>query len=897
MYDKVSSGLGILTLLLVALVASPDVLSQIPSIRDKQQTGKPFLPRHRREFRSQPPFPVTMPPGPVHSCAEWEESEGVMTLWWNHDLIDRLQENTTVYIPVDDVAEQDSWISHLDSHGIPLTNIEFLFITTNTIYTRDYGPWFIRDANGDLGIVNYTCDYGYWDDLFPENFASLFGIDFYESGLRHVGGNWYPNAYGTAFSTTMVYWSNWELTPGEVDDVMYDYYGIEQYNTAAVAPWTIEHHDCWGKPSNPETMLIARFPEDSEYFPYAEAMNDHYETLESPWGRPYRIIRMPMFRMGSGWYEFRPYLNALVSNEHVYVPVTDHPDDQAALSVFQQAFPGYTIVGVDHMGTGFNDALHCRTRNFVKRDAIRIYPFPPGDTEETQSDYTVLAEIIPPKGSSLLDGYPVVHWSDTGIPPFSEVVMTSTGQPDEYTADIPAQPLDTEISFYIEARDDSGHSAVHPPVAPEGLLHFRVMPDTTPPVLSRFTATRSVCSSAWPPTVRTLCKDNMTVPAVRVEWSINGEPQPDVDLVREHRRWWYSGTFAGSAVPGDVVTYRVVSTDNAEAQNTAILPRVGEVHCPVTGPGDVAVVELSTRPRTGPFLADALGRLGIPYTYYTTWPTGWERHPVWFISLGITPDNYVLSSDEALEITAALDAGSYIYLESSDTWCWDSAKDILNPWFRVQEVDDGGNLYGDVAGQPGTLMEGLILDYAWESAYMDEIGAQAGAEVLFRSVLDDEGRSVLYSEAGGYRTIASSFALGGLLDGEWPQSRKQVLLKILDFFETGDISLRATESARPGSTVTLELEGLPGNEYVVAASLRENYRPCPYGVLRIDLKHMQVVGQGEIPPGGAVNIDLAIPDNADLPGLDVHLQAMTGEGVAPPVDAELTNREVLTIIP
>jgi hypothetical protein len=76
--------------------------------------------------------------------------------------------------------------------------------------------------------------------------------------------------------------------------------------------------------------------------------------------------------------------------------------DAKALAVFQEAFPGYEIVGVDHDGCGFNDALHCRTRNFVKRDALRIYPDPPGDTEDTAAGYEVRAEVIREFFSALL---------------------------------------------------------------------------------------------------------------------------------------------------------------------------------------------------------------------------------------------------------------------------------------------------------------------------------------------------------------------------------------------------------------------------------------------------------------------------------------------------------------
>ena len=37
-----------------------------------------------------------------------------------------------------------------------MDKVEFLVRANDSIWTRDYGPWFIFDANGELGIVNHT---------------------------------------------------------------------------------------------------------------------------------------------------------------------------------------------------------------------------------------------------------------------------------------------------------------------------------------------------------------------------------------------------------------------------------------------------------------------------------------------------------------------------------------------------------------------------------------------------------------------------------------------------------------------------------------------------------------------------------------------------------------------
>jgi len=853
-----------------------------------------------RRAASTLPLPAPLgspPPGPVRCSAEWEESEGVITLWANNDLIDKLQQDTLVYIPVDDISQKNWWTGYLGSHGIPLDNIRFLFIETNTVWTRDYGPWFIWDGNNDMGIVDYIAHpqstYGSDDNLFPYNFSQMFGINYYDTGIYHVGGNWFPAGSGRAFSTTRVYTQNPFVSKQDIDLIHKDYLGVDHYNTTHVAPWTIEHHDCWGKPCGPDTLIVVSYEEDSEYYAYAETMYELISTLESPWQRPYKILRLPMFKMGTGWNEYKPYMNSLVSNKSVYVPITGSPDDQVALGVFQDAFPGHKIVGVDHMGCGFNDALHCRTRNFVKRDAIRIYPMPPGDTESTSSGYTVTAEVVPPKGSALSTGYPKVHWTATGGPPYSEIVMTSAGGAD-YTAEIPAQPLDREVSICIEARDDGGRSAVYPLVAPQGMMSFRVRRDTEAPVISRFAPLRSAFAGAWPRGIRLLCKDDMTNPEVKVKYAVNGIPQSDITLVRESMCYWYSGLFGGSVSPGDVLTYRVVSTDNSSQPNIALHPLMGEICCPIADSGGVGVVELSTRPDSSPFIAKTLSELGIPYSLYSSWPADWNRHDAWFICLGVFVDRHALSNQEANDLVNALQGGASVYMESSDAWCFDPERSVYKSAFGVLEISDGGDIYGGVEGLSQSLADGLTLDYRGESAWMDEIGAVSPARLLFKTESDSKGRAVQY-DAGAYKTIAGSFPLGGFRDSAWPDTKKEILIRILEYLGLDEIRLYATGEAKSGATVTIRLEGDYGDRYFMLASPAEDFSDQPgYGVLRLDMNNLHILDQGSIPPSGFVEVDLLIPSGDSYIGLEIHLQAVTGPQIKP-FQASLTNRDILTI--
>ena len=349
-----------------------------------------------------------------------------------------MQLHNLVYIQVNHVAARDVWIDFLNNNSIPLTNIRFLMIPCDAGSMRDCAPWFIWDGNNEMGIVNNTCWGGALplDDQVPRKFAERWGVPYYEPDPKifSEGGNFYPNGYGVAFCSTFVFQDNKNKSKAITDSLFRDYLGIEHLRTPA--PSSIWHHDTWGKPANPETMIVVQWPDTHASFPVGEGMAAYYETLQSPWGGPYDIHRLPMFEIwlpSWGW-TFKPYMNSVISNERVYVPITHSPDDQIALGVFQAAFPGYEIVGVDFHESLWMASLHCATKNIMRRDPIRIYPLPPRDTEDSSSDYRVTAEVIPPNGFNLLAGHPAIRWTNTGGAPFNALVMSPTAQADEYEA-------------------------------------------------------------------------------------------------------------------------------------------------------------------------------------------------------------------------------------------------------------------------------------------------------------------------------------------------------------------------------------------------------------------------------------------------------------------------------
>ena len=101
---------------------------------------------------------TTPPPWPIRNCAEWEPSEGVIIRWplgISIELVAELSENMMVTTIVSSSYYQSQAISAYTSGGVNMANTQFLIAPTNSIWTRDYGPWFVFDGNNRMSIVDH----------------------------------------------------------------------------------------------------------------------------------------------------------------------------------------------------------------------------------------------------------------------------------------------------------------------------------------------------------------------------------------------------------------------------------------------------------------------------------------------------------------------------------------------------------------------------------------------------------------------------------------------------------------------------------------------------------------------------------------------------------------------
>src|SRR5690606_15756149 len=197
---------------------------------------------------------------------------------------------------------------------------------------------------------------------------------------------------GNAFASNLILMENqagnpYNVSPKseeEVDQIMQDYMGINSYRKMTVLPYDGIHHiDMHMKLLDEETILVSKYPEGVADGPQIEEnINYITSTFQTPFGNDYEIIWIPAPPSSGGQYPdsggaYRTYTNALILNKSVLVPVYRPEVDTEALQIWQDAMPGYTIVGIDVDNPGENlinlsGAIHCITHTIGVADPLWI---------------------------------------------------------------------------------------------------------------------------------------------------------------------------------------------------------------------------------------------------------------------------------------------------------------------------------------------------------------------------------------------------------------------------------------------------------------------------------------------------------------------------------------------
>lgn len=412
------------------------------------------------------------PPSPVRNIAEYESMQGALIRYpfgLSIDIIAELSEGVKVYCMVSS-NQQNSAVSTMENGGVNMDNIELIIGPTDSYWTRDYGPWWVVDGDNKVSIVDFTYNRPRPNDNdAPLKISNHLDVPYYASEIVHAGGNYMTDGLGTAASSDLVYEEN-TITEDEIDMLMQDYYGIDTYHVVDDPNNTyIDHIDCWGKYLSPTKILIRQVPNNHPQYDEIEESAEYFSSSLNEWGEPWELYRV--------WTpNDQPYTNSFIINQKILVPMTGGDWDDEALGVYENALPGYEVLGF-YGSWESTDALHCRVKGIPDMEMLQVFHNPlDNGSLPVEAEYPIQALIDDLSGDGLIIDSMKVFWRLLGAEDWSNQQIykaDSSENIDLWVGGIPALIDTGTIQYYIQAADSSGRVETSPPA---GWHSFAAMP-------------------------------------------------------------------------------------------------------------------------------------------------------------------------------------------------------------------------------------------------------------------------------------------------------------------------------------------------------------------------------------------------------------------------------------
>ncbi len=311
--------------------------------------------------------------------------------WVYAEIVRHLSRNERVEIIVGNNLVEENARKVLQTAGASLEKVRFHRWATDRVWTRDYGPIFVREQTAEGRIAatvwrfNAWAKYSDWQNdatvatriacqlRVPEVRPSLNAAE----GPRQIvleGGSIDVNGQGTLLTTEECLLSSvQQRNPGvgreQLEKLFSDYLGITKViwlGRGIVGDDTHGHVDDIARFVAPDTVVAAVELNSSD--PNYESLQENRQRLKSSTdqrGQRLQVVDLPM----PGPVSFRgrrlpaSYANFYIADNLVLVPTFNDKNDRLALNILSDLFPDRGVVGIycGDLIWGFG-AIHCMTQ-------------------------------------------------------------------------------------------------------------------------------------------------------------------------------------------------------------------------------------------------------------------------------------------------------------------------------------------------------------------------------------------------------------------------------------------------------------------------------------------------------------------------------------------------------
>lgn len=414
-------------------------------------------------------FQATNPPvNTVRSIAEFEPQRGAfvkasvsgssVTFGVPIQLLAEIAENDTLYIVCSNQSNATTITNYLTNNSINSSHFKFIFAPTNSVWTRDFGPWYVENSAKNLEIIDFPYNRPRPNDSqVPRAFGTATGTTVYGMPLLHTGGNFMADGLGVAASCDLVQYENSCYSSAELDSIYLNYLGISAYHQIPDPLNSyIQHIDCWGKFLAPDKIMIIQVPSNNANYTDLENAAQYFANQTSSYGNKYKVYR-------AYTPNNQPYTNSLILNNKVLVPMNPTYGSscyQNALASYQEAMPGYEIIGVSYNEWYDTDALHCRAIQIPQADMLRVVHYPILDSIAFQNSITFNAIAYTLGDNAGVSESLSLHYKVNGSD-FQSVTMQTLSN-DQFEGTITELNPDDTVRYYIKATNTNNKTAFQP---------------------------------------------------------------------------------------------------------------------------------------------------------------------------------------------------------------------------------------------------------------------------------------------------------------------------------------------------------------------------------------------------------------------------------------------------
>jgi agmatine/peptidylarginine deiminase len=489
---------GLVTLVFVLLTCNL-AFAQLYDDDGNPLQPRGFAPGEENQPLVTPRYLTPPPAEPVRATAEWEEVEAIMVRWpnstnpnWNLLWAQFLQPvalDLKIYVICASQAQITTVQNYFLAHNVPIDSMEFQVQATNTVWIRDYGPWWVwRQTSWDRAIVDWIYNRPRpQDNVIPEWQAALWGLEYYGPNLVFTGGNFMVDGWGRGFCSELVLQENGTTvdTKAELDSVLGAFMDLDTVYTFPRF-FGIDHIDMSMKLLNDHTCILNRYPAGNQYNAVMDSCEEILSQVQNPWGQNVQVVRIntPSWDAGTAY----TYTNAIFVNNKVLLPIYNRAEDAAAIALWDSLLPGYSIYSFDcNSIIPSQGAIHCVVKEVIHRYLIRIEYSPLPEQLASETDAQIRARVTS-LGTLNSDSLQLFYTLDTGGA-WQTQTFASLGN-DSFSVMIPPQRSHAPVYYYVRAKNVENNWTTMPRYGPEA--HFVTQfPNYAPAAVNDLTVARA----------------------------------------------------------------------------------------------------------------------------------------------------------------------------------------------------------------------------------------------------------------------------------------------------------------------------------------------------------------------------------------------------------------------